>query len=111
MTKHKKFGIIIRYEASKIQKRFRGQLCAWRYLGGGAALTCSEGTAQEIDAEVQKLVEEGHQTALDTLRRNRFKLHEIAHYLQKKETITGEEFMNILTRDDGFAPRLTPQSE
>ena len=77
-----------------------------RYLGGGAALTCSEGTAQEIDAEVQKLVEEGHQTALDTLRRNRFKLHEIAHYLQKKETITGEEFMRIFTRDDGFAPTL-----
>ena len=77
-----------------------------RYLGGGAALTCSEGTAQQIDAEVQALVEEGHQTALKTLRDNRFKLHEIAHYLQKKETITGEEFMNILTRDDGFAQQM-----
>ena len=79
---------------------------ASRYLGGGEQLTCSEGTAQEIDAEVQALVEEGHQTALRTLRENRFKLHEIAHYLQKKETITGEEFMNILTRDDGFAPKM-----
>ncbi|WP_206108918.1 ATP-dependent zinc metalloprotease FtsH [Olsenella sp. SW781] len=79
---------------------------ASRYLGGGSQLTCSEGTAQEIDAEVQRLVEEGHQTALRTLRENRFKLHEIAHYLQKKETITGEEFMNILTRDDGFAPKM-----
>ena len=77
-----------------------------RYLGGGAELTCSEGTAQEIDAEVQRLVEEGHQTALRTLQENRFKLHEIAHYLQRKETITGEEFMNILTRDDGFAPKM-----
>ena len=77
-----------------------------RYLGGEAALTCSEGTAQEIDAEVQALVEEGHRTALETLRVNRFKLHEIAHYLQRKETITGEEFMNILTRDDGFAPKM-----
>ena len=67
-----------------------------RYLGGGSELTCSEGTAQEIDAEVQALVEEGHQTALATLQKNRFKLHEIAHYLQKKETITGEEFMKIL---------------
>ena len=85
---------------------------ASRYLGGGAQLTCSEGTAQEIDAEVQALVEEGHQTALKTLRENRFKLHEIAHYLQKKETITGEEFMNILTRDDGFAPKMpTPPAE
>ena len=77
-----------------------------RYLGGGSELTCSEGTAQEIDAEVQALVEEGHKAALDTLLKNRFKLHEIAHYLQKKETITGEEFMNILTRDDGFAPSM-----
>ena len=77
-----------------------------RYLGGGSELTCSEGTAQEIDAEVQALVEEGHQTALATLQKNRFKLHEIAHYLQKKETITGEEFMNILTHDDGFAPAM-----
>ncbi len=79
---------------------------ASRYLGGGQQLTCSEGTAQEIDAEVQALVEEGHQNALRALRENRFKLHEIAHYLQKKETITGEEFMNILTRDDGFAPKM-----
>ena len=77
-----------------------------RYLGGGAELTCSEGTAQEIDAEVQRLVEEGHQQAIDTLKAHRFKLHEIAHYLQKKETITGDEFMNMLTRDDGFAPTL-----
>ena len=85
---------------------------ASRYLGGGQQLTCSEGTAQEIDAEVQRLVEEGHQTALRTLRENRFKLHEIAHYLQKKETITGEDFMNILTRDDGFAPKMpTPPAE
>ena len=84
---------------------------ASRYLGGGSQLTCSEGTAQEIDAEVQALVEEGHQTALKTLRDNRFKLHEIAHYLQKKETITGEEFMNILTRDDGFAPKMPTPAE
>ena len=77
-----------------------------RYLGGGAELTCSEGTAQQIDAEVRRLVEEGHQSALKTLQDNRFKLHEIAHYLQKKETITGEEFMRILTRDDGFAPKM-----
>ena len=77
-----------------------------RYLGGGQELTCSDGTAEEVDAEVQRLVEEGHQTALKILRDHRFKLHEIAHYLQKKETITGDEFMNMFTRDDGFAPKL-----
>ncbi len=76
-----------------------------RYLGGGTELTYSDATATEIDNEVTAIVEKGHQTALKTLRDNRFKLHEIAHYLQKKETITGEEFMNILNRDDGFAPK------
>ena len=81
-----------------------------RYLGGGAELTCSEGTAQEVDAEVQALVEEGHTQAMETLKANRFKLHEIAHYLQKKETITGEEFMKMLKRDDGFAPQFSAQS-
>ena len=80
-----------------------------RYLGGGAELTCSEGTAQEIDNEVQALVEEGHTQAMETLKANRFKLHEIAHYLQKKETITGEEFMKMLKRDDGFAPQFSAQ--
>ena len=81
-----------------------------RYLGGGAELTCSEGTAQEIDNEVQALVEEGHSQAMETLKANRFKLHEIAHYLQKKETITGEEFMKMLKRDDGFAPQFSAQN-
>ena len=81
-----------------------------RYLGGGAELTCSEGTAQEVDAEVQALVEEGHTQAMETLKANRFKLHEIAHYLQKKETITGDEFMRMLKRDDGFAPQFSAQS-
>ena len=77
-----------------------------RYLGGGQELTCSDGTAQEVDAEVERLVEEGHQAALKILKDHRFKLHEIAHYLQKKETITGDEFMKMFTRDDGFAPNL-----
>jgi cell division protease FtsH len=75
-----------------------------RYLGGPTEYTCSEGTAVEIDAEVQRLVEEGHQRALEILKAHRFKLHEISRYLQRKETITGEEFMRMFTRDDGFAP-------
>ncbi|MBQ6394999.1 MAG: ATP-dependent zinc metalloprotease FtsH [Atopobiaceae bacterium] len=81
-----------------------------RYLGGNASLTVAEGTAERVDREVMRIVEEGHQAALDTLQKHRFKLHELAHYLQRKETITGEEFMAIFTRDDGFAPKLpTPQ--
>ena len=82
-----------------------------RYLGGGSSLTCSEATAEEIDAEVRRIVEEGHQRALQTLKENRFKLHEIAHYLQKKETITGEEFMNILKRENAFAPVVENTNE
>ena len=81
-----------------------------RYLGGGSELTCSEGTAEDIDREVQRIVEEGHKTALETLRAHRFKLHEISRYLQRKETITGEEFMRIFTREDGFAPSLPNQA-
>ncbi|MCH3968416.1 MAG: ATP-dependent zinc metalloprotease FtsH [Atopobiaceae bacterium] len=79
-----------------------------RYLNSGATLTCSEGTAEKVDDAVVKLVENAHKEATDTLMRNQFKLHELARYLQKKETITGEEFMRIFTRDDGFAPALTP---
>ena len=82
-----------------------------RYLGGGSSLTCSEATAEEIDAEVRRIVDEGHQRALQTLKENRFKLHEIAHYLQKKETITGEEFMNILKRENTFAPVVENTNE
>lgn len=82
-----------------------------RYLGGGSSLTCSEATAEEIDAEVRRIIEEGHQRALQTLKENRFKLHEIAHYLQKKETITGEEFMNILKRENTFAPVVENTNE
>lgn len=75
-----------------------------RYLGSGTELTCSEGTAQQIDEEVMRLIEKGHQKAREILTANRFKLHELARYLQKKETITGEEFMRIFEREDGFGP-------
>ena len=75
-----------------------------RYLNDGTTLNCSEGTAQRVDDAVIALVDKGHKNALATLQANKFKLHELARYLQKKETITGEEFMRIFTRDDGFAP-------
>ena len=81
-----------------------------RYLNDGSTLTCAEGTAQKIDDVVIEMIEKGHQEALSTLKANRFKLHELARYLQKKETITGQEFMDIFTRDDGFAPRRSDGS-
>ncbi len=81
-----------------------------RYLGGGSELTCSEGIAQEVDKEVINIIENAHKDALNTLQTHKFKLHELASYLEKKETITGDEFMNIFTRDDGFKPDL-PKTE
>ena len=67
-----------------------------RYLGGDNALNCSAETAARIDREVNELVRSAHETALKILRENEAKLHELAAYLLKKETITGEEFMAVL---------------
>jgi cell division protease FtsH len=81
-----------------------------RYLNDGATLTCSEGTAQKIDVAVMKTVEEAHQNALKILRENQFKLHELARYLQVKETITGEEFMRIFERDNDYLKKMREQN-
>ena len=67
------------------------------YLGGDASLACSETTAADIDRQVVQIVRTQHQKALQILRENRGKLDEIAQYLYEKETISGEEFMRILT--------------
>ena len=69
-----------------------------QYLGGDTSLACAEGTAQKIDAEVNDLVKRAHEKALKILRENEEKLHELAAYLLEKETITGEEFMQILQK-------------
>ena len=67
------------------------------YLGGDSSLACSETTAADIDRQVVQIVRTQHQKALQILRDNRGKLDEIAQYLYEKETISGEEFMRILT--------------
>ena len=66
------------------------------YLGGDATLACSPETAATVDSKVIAIVREQHQKALQLLRDNRAKLDEISKYLYEKETITGEEFMQIL---------------
>ena len=68
-----------------------------QYLGGDASLTCSPATQQEIDRKVVELVKAQHAKALRILTDNRDKLDELAGFLYEKETITGEEFMEILT--------------
>lgn len=67
-----------------------------QYLGSDASLACSAETQSEIDHKVVELVKQQHQKAIQILIENRAKLDELAHFLYERETITGEEFMNIL---------------
>ncbi|MBQ8604653.1 MAG: ATP-dependent zinc metalloprotease FtsH [Oscillospiraceae bacterium] len=67
-----------------------------RYLGGDSSLACSARTQAEIDRKVVKLINEQHDKARKILTDNIAKLHELAQYLYENETITGDEFMNIL---------------
>ena len=69
-----------------------------QYLGGDTSLACSAETQAKIDAKVVDLVRREHQKALDILKTDRDKLDELAKFLYEKETITGEEFMEILNR-------------
>ena len=69
-----------------------------QYLGGDTSLACSADTQREIDREVVELVKKQHEKAEKILSDNRKKLDELAKYLYEKETITGEEFMNILNK-------------
>ena len=68
-----------------------------QYLGGDASLTCSPETQKEIDQKVVEVVKTQHEKAKKILEDNRDKLDELAGFLYEKETITGEEFMEILT--------------
>ena len=74
-----------------------------QYLGGDASLACSADTQKEIDRQVTELVKKQHQKATKLLLDNRDKLDELSNYLYEKETITGEEFMEILNRDSNTA--------
>lgn len=73
-----------------------------QYLGGDASLACSPETAKVIDDEVVKLVKKAYDRAFGILKENEEKLHEISEYLLEKETISGEEFMEILNRKEGI---------
>lgn len=74
-----------------------------QYLGGDASLACSADTQKEIDRQVTELVKKQHQKAKKLLLDNRDNLDELSNYLYEKETITGEEFMEILNRDSNTA--------
>ena len=74
-----------------------------QYLGGDTSLACSAQTQCEIDQKVVELVKAQHAKAVQILTDNRAKLDELAQYLYQKETITGDEFMEILNREIGRA--------
>lgn len=71
-----------------------------QYLGGDTSLSCSQETAKQIDDEVIRIVKEQHRKAIDILKKYENKLHVIADYLLERETITGEEFMEIFRKDE-----------
>ncbi len=68
------------------------------YLGGESSLACSSVTSSKIDDEVLRIIKNAHEKAINILKENTSKLHELANYLLEKETITGDEFMEILNR-------------
>lgn len=70
-----------------------------QYLGGDTSLACSPSTSAKIDEEVLSIIKEAHVKAKKILLENEDKLHELSKYLLEKETITGEEFMEILNRE------------
>ncbi len=83
-----------------------------QYLGGDTSLACSQETARLIDEEVIRIVKEQYQKAMDILRNHAAKLNEIAIYLLEKESISGEEFMELLNRGgEEDAASESPQEE
>ena len=78
------------------------------YLNQDASLTCAPGTAERVDEAVKKVIEDAHARAIQVLKENKLKLHELARYLYKKETITGEEFMTLLKREN---PLMQPKAQ
>lgn len=70
------------------------------YLGGDASLQCSDATAGKIDAKVLAIIKEAHEKARQILLENRTKLDVLAQFLLEKETITGEEFMALLRKEE-----------
>ena len=91
-------AMITRYGMSKDFDMVAMENVTNQYLGGDTSLSCSAETQAEIDRQVVDLVKKQHQKAVRILEENRKKLDELADYLYDKETITGEEFMEILNK-------------
>ncbi len=91
-------AMITRYGMSKDFDMVAMETVQNQYLGGDTSLACSAETQTKIDQQVVALVKQQHEKALQILADNRAKLDELASFLYEKETITGEEFMDILNK-------------
>ncbi len=91
-------AMITRYGMSRDFDMVALEAVTNQYLGGDASLACSADTQTEIDRQVVELVKQQHEKALKILADNRTKLDELASFLYEKETITGEQFMEILKK-------------
>ena len=92
-------AMITRYGMSKDFDMVALETVTGKYLGGDTSLACADTTAAKIDEEVVEMVKRAHEKAISILKENAAKLNELAQYLYEKETITGEEFMDILNRE------------
>ena len=90
--------MITRYGMSENFDMTALEIATNQYLTGDSTLVCSGDTAARIDSEVVEVIHTAHQKAMEILKANEEKLHELAGYLLEKETITGEEFMSILNK-------------
>ena len=100
-------GMITRYGMSQEFGMVAMETVSNQYLGGDSSLTCSFETQTRIDKMVVDLVQKQHDKAVKILEENMPKLHELAKYLYEHETISGEEFMRILTTK----PRIAMNQE
>ena len=91
-------AMITRYGMSSDFDMMALETVSNQYLGGDASLACSAETQTEIDRQVNALIKKQHEKAGQILLENREKLEELAKFLYEKETITGEEFMEILQK-------------
>ncbi len=91
-------GMVTRYGMSSQFGMVALETVNNQYLGGDTSLACSAKSSEEVDKEVVEIVKTAREKAMNILRDNEAKLHELSSYLLEKETITGEEFMAILNK-------------
>ncbi len=93
-------AMVTRYGMSDVFDMVALETVTNQYLGGDTSLSCAPETAKQIDDAVIRIVKEQHHKAYQILKDNEKKLHDIAEYLLERETITGEEFMEIFKKEE-----------